>query len=439
MDATQLSITSALLTAIMTASIFGGVTLFAHGLDTKQSWGKRLAALALVLATFFVCLNINGSGEMAGYFQEFLLFTIILLICIAFVLLYWDTTIWGALFCVTAGYSLQNLSSGLTELINAVEETLGFEVWSGSIFWANSILPIVVTYALAYLLVVRKVEAERLNRIEDHSMLLMLPVVILVIIGFDLTIKSMTEDGLELFYVIILRVMHALACVFVIWIEFGLLYQHRLEDDMATAEKLLAERDRQYEQSRESIDAINLKCHDIKHQIRTLSASGAAVDPAALADLEHEVEIYDSFFETGNEALDTILTEKGLVCEQQDISLTCLADGSALNFMASADLYALFGNALDNAMCAVSELEPEQRTISVSVKRAMEAVSIHIENPFDGNVNLEDGLPTTTKDDTANHGFGMRSMLDIANRYDGTLSVIADKGVFCLDVLIPAQ
>lgn len=439
MDATQLSVTSALLTAIMTASIFGGVTLFAHGLEARQSWSKRLTALALVLATFVVCLNINGSGDMASYPQEFFLFTIILFVCIAFVLLYWDATVWGALFCVTAGYSLQNLSSGLTELINMVEEALGFEVWTGYIFWANSILPIVITYVLAYLLVVRKVEAERLNRIEDHSMLIMLPVVILVIIGFDLTIKSMTDNGLELFYVITLRVMHALACVFVIWIEFGLLYQHRLEDDMATTEKLLAERDRQYEQSRESIDAINLKCHDIKHQIRTLSTSGAVIDSAALADLEHEVEIYDSSFKTGNEALDTILTEKGLVCEQQGISLTCLADGAALDFMAPADLYALFGNALDNAMRAVSELEPERRTISVSVKRAMEAVSIHVENPFEGSVHLKDGLPTTTKGDAANHGFGMRSMQDIASRYDGTLSVMTDNSTFCLDVLIPAR
>ncbi len=69
------------------------------------------------------------------------------------------------------------------------------------------------------------------------------------------------------------------------------------------------------------------------------------VDPAALADVAREVDVYDAAVHTGNEALDTILTEKSLVCQREGITLTCVADGSALDFMAPADIYALFGNA----------------------------------------------------------------------------------------------
>lgn len=53
---------------------------------------------------------------------------------------------------------------------------------------------------------------------------------------------------------------------------------------------------------------------------------------------------------TGNDALDAILSEKGLACEQGGIAFRCMADGAAVGFMAPTDIYSLFGNALDNAI-----------------------------------------------------------------------------------------
>ncbi len=40
----------------------------------------------------------------------------------------------------------------------------------------------------------------------------------------------------------------------------------------------------------------------------------------------------------------------------KDIVITCIADGKLLEFISSTDLYSLFGNALDNAIEAVSVL-----------------------------------------------------------------------------------
>ena len=43
-----------------------------------------------------------------------------------------------------------------------------------------------------------------------------------------------------------------------------------------------------------------------------------------------------------------------------------MVDGSRMNFMKAEDIYGIFGNALDNAIEAVSRLEdPQQRVISV--------------------------------------------------------------------------
>ena len=89
-----------------------------------------------------------------------------------------------------------------------------------------------------------------------------------------------------------------------------------------------------------------------------------------LDEIERSIQIYDSTItiETGNEVLDTVLTEKSLYCEQHQITMTCVADGSKLGFLDGVDVYAIFGNALDNAIESVSKVpEPEKRLIAVSV------------------------------------------------------------------------
>ena len=158
----------------------------------------------------------------------------------------------------------------------------------------------------------------------------------------------------------------------------------------------------------------------------------------ALADLAHDISIYDSSVKTGNEALDTILTEKRLLCESRKITLTCVADGGALAFMAAADIYALFGNALDNAIEAVTTLDDQaKRSITLVVRQVMGCASVHVENYCDAAPAFVDGMPQTSKADRASHGFGVRSMRQTAERYGGTFSASADDGTFRLDIMIP--
>lgn len=47
--------------------------------------------------------------------------------------------------------------------------------------------------------------------------------------------------------------------------------------------------------------------------------------------MEQEIRSYEAQNKTGNEVLDTILTSKSLYCQQHGITLTCVADGAALD------------------------------------------------------------------------------------------------------------
>ena len=370
--------------------------------------------------------------------------SLFLLVTIPSLLACFEISPWAAIFCATAGYSLQNLASGLGETVGLVLIAAGVPgIVPGENAWLTAI-SCATTYAVAYLLFIGRIDSKGLEGQRNPAMLAMIVVVMFGIIGFDLILKYVVTVSLPLSIVLCLRLFHVLICVFVIIAEVELVVVRQLSSEKAAAERLLAEQERQYQLSRENIEAINIKCHDIRHQIRHLGETGTAVDAAVLADIAREVSVYDSVVRTGNDALDTILTEKSLVCEGEGISLTCMADGHVLDFLAPAELYALFGNALDNAIEAVRQVDdPEARAIAVRVRRVGDMVAIHVENTCAARTEFVDGLPQTTKRtddgsrDTVNHGIGTQSMRALAERYDGMFAATQEGDTFCLDITLP--
>ena len=74
--------------------------------------------------------------------------------------------------------------------------------------------------------------------------------------------------------------------------------------------------------------------------------------------------------------------------------------------------------------------------ISLKVGNAMQCADIHIENYFEGEIRLTDGLPATTKADDTSHGFGLRSVRRIVNKYGGTLLIKSEDGMFQVNILL---
>ena len=413
------------------------VFLLSYRLPRRQNSLLRvIGVFAILLAIAIVPLAAWGvTGLDVG--GAFVVFSTLIAVFVGAILFIFDVRPWTALFCATAGYTLQNIASGLIELIRmavtgrsnvSLDEPLSAIVSIG--------VPLAI-YLAGYWLFVRRVTLRGLLDVENRLMLSMFAIVVIVVIGLDLIIKALTIVGIPFRFLLLLRLVHPLICVFVLFAEYELLYAKHADDERAETERLLAERERQYRLSRENIEAINIKCHDIRHQIRHLADSGAVVDGAVLADIAREVDVYDSVVETGNEALDTILTEKSLTCSGEGIVLTVMAEGSALGFMTPADIYSLFGNALDNAIEAVRDVDdPERRAITLSVQRRQQMVAVSVENYFSRRPRFEGGLPLTTKADGLNHGFGVRSMRQIAERYGGTLHAGVQDGVFYLNVLL---
>lgn len=226
--------------------------------------------------------------------------------------------------------------------------------------------------------------------------------------------------------------------VLAIAMQLGLLHETDLSLKNEIIEQLLVSEQKKQQMTAENIELINRKCHDLKHQIHALRhISSEDERNEYIRQVEKAVLFYESAVKTGNETLDLILMEKQLYCKEHGITLTSICDGSKLGFLSTMDLYALFGNALENAIESVSGEAPENRIISFRSAARGGFLSIHFENYLGHALNMRDGLPLTTKDDESYHGFGMLSIRHIVEKYGGTMSIRTDQQRFRMDILLP--
>lgn len=226
-----------------------------------------------------------------------------------------------------------------------------------------------------------------------------------------------------------------LCSIFTMCIQYGIFMSGKLQQDYKILEHLLHQQKRQMQESKANIEFINIKCHDLKHQLALL---GGKLSQDEREEFQRAISIYDSSLKTGNEALDIILAEKSLKCKNNNIKLDCIAYGERLNFMTPSDIYSLFGNAIDNAIEAVQDVkDDDKKYISNVVKESLGMLSIHIENYYEGVLVFENGLPVTTKSDKRYHGFGMRSIKMIVEKYLGNMTLSHENQNFNLNILFP--
>lgn len=354
-----------------------------------------------------------------------------------------EMSFWEALYRGTAAYATQHIANSMVGIFQYILTgffSVSLGKLNGIFVTISYILIEFLSYLLINLLFASKMRKDGFYDVENHVFVVFVSLVLLFVIVLNfchVIFVPWTEDYLVA--QILLELYAMLCCIFSLYVQAGLHRQSRLSQQLEIADQLIHQQEKQYRLSNETIQTINIKCHDLKHQIAALRQSmNDPLSQNALAEIESATQIYDSSVKTGNPALDTILTEKRLLCENKNIQLTCMVDANGLSSISDPDLYAIFGNLLDNAIEGVLELtEPKKRVISLTVFTKGNLLVIHIENYFDHPIELKDGLPVTTKEDTRFHGFGMKSLRVLAERYGGVLTVDPSDDIFNVDMIFP--
>ncbi len=204
---------------------------------------------------------------------------------------------------------------------------------------------------------------------------------------------------------------------------------------------LLKMEEKRFEELRAHLESSRVLRHDFRKHllvIRDLNAAGETEKLSAyLAPL---LETTDSqvLRLCENRALDAVASHYARQAAAQGIELSWQLElPEALPFR-EADLCAILGNLLENAIAAVSALPPEQRKIQVRAAMLSKALlGLSVENPYAGEITIgENGLPVSAR---PGHGVGMRSVASAVRHYGGSLDFSAEDGRCTVGILLNAE
>ena len=407
--------------------------LFSVSLKRKDHFFLRLlGALAACFLFSFLFPALNGNP---------------LLMCFMFLCLFGFTVCaakfifkesWlKLLFCCVAGYTVQHFAyqvNNITVLLltrDSHEVTMGMY---GSEFMPMFFSPLfailylffyIGIYFACYYLFAQRLNAETFELPNAFCMILISAILVVDVVLNAVVVYLIPDTN----GAVISGIYNIICCLFGLFLQCQVLQswglQSRLEMERI-ARRFESER---YSAVKEAMDTINIKCHDQKYQ----EWKGKAKAESAIAE-------YGRFTYTGNVALDIVLSEINRLCQKYSIRTSYMTDGKLLEFMSDEDVYSLFGNLLNNAVEAVIKCPEENRTMGVRIENRFDNLlsivvyNYYVEEYLKFN---ENGLPETTKKQRELHGFGLKSVRRICDKYDATMDICPKDGVFNVNILLP--
>ncbi len=418
--------------------LLGGI-LFSVHIQKRTHFALRLiGGLALMLLISFlieqgsqaVWLAVGSSLRLSVAME---MGRAVLLFGLTAALLYvlYAYTPMNAVYVAVLGYTIEHLTVLISFCIRYYvfpdDDTMGAVIFLALFATA---------FAAEYLLVRRHREgfANINNRsVIVQSGLFLFGSIVLSVLSYHYIVTNPDLTGTPAVFVV--SMFGVLMCVSII---IGLLDSFRIkriETELLRTRELWHEDVRRYELSKETVDVLNYRYHDLKKRMALLTR-----DMAASEQVQRALDDYDDSFRTGNEAIDVVLTEKSILCRQNGVILTAMVDGRCFPSLGAVDLYSILGNLIENAIEHLKTVsDPEKRMIDLSMRAEGGMDVIRIENYLAKVPKQFDNLPMTTKPDPGEHGFGLKSVRYTLKKYNGILRISTDDHIFSVTAAIPHE
>lgn len=407
--------------------LFAAALLLMRHVDKRSYFPLRVLACAAVAVPLYFMPSVSFHGFGLEYIIALALIYLGGLVCFKI------KPLTGAFFSVGA-FAMQHLAWNVLLVIFGAVGLDNFGRAGGIAFYF--ICYALVYTACAFVFPVR--DATVSGRTQNISLIVISALIMICVYVLS---SLLNYSGLWNIYC---RMYAVACCTFALSTQFGLFRtgtlmrrNEQLQYENLALEQLLYQGKKQQELSRETVQIIETKCHDLKNQISVLRKLDKKERDSQLDEIEKAVMIYGDIAKTGNDALDIVLTEKSLLCEKHKIKFTYIVDSESLASFNPVDISFLFGNILDNAIESISEESEEKRIIKLNVATACGMLRIHAENYCGRKVVFSEGLPLTNKEDKVIHGFGVKSIRYFVEKNNGNLVMSQVGDIFSVNVLLP--
>lgn len=235
----------------------------------------------------------------------------------------------------------------------------------------------------------------------------------------------------------IMSINNLLVSFFIIFtLYISAISNKRKEENLVLS--LIAEKSKErFNMAKITIDEINIKYHDLKHML-----NDNKLNEEDTKEIKETLTNYKTIIQTSNQGLNVVVYETQLKCISSNIDFNVLVDGDVLKGFSSHHVYTLLSNLLDNAIEALLKIDDiSKRRMSLNIKKVRESCIIIVENYFDKKINIPSGsLPKTSKEKhTSSHGFGLKSVSRIVDKYNGVLSIESLDNNFIVKIIFPLR
>lgn len=169
----------------------------------------------------------------------------------------------------------------------------------------------------------------------------------------------------------------------------------------------------------------------LKHNLENNESSAAMKN---LNTIIHSYDETENISMCGNNIIDSIINFKYALAQEKNIKFKLkMFIPEELPFD-QCDIGIVIGNAIDNAIEAVENSKNREIRIVMGVKK--ESFVMIIENSYDGNLKGDavGSLISTKKDDKNKHGYGIKSIKRVVDKYNGEMIIETNKGIFSLTI-----
>ena len=384
-------------------------------------------AIPFLVLPFLLILVDTGNNLVYGILKFFGIFVLTFIPLV----LYVKADVWSYIYVGTISYCNQHIAQRLSILIRIFyQDYISSQVLN---FFVEFILMLLILLFM-YIGFVRKTPKNSLPILNDKSQLIIGLFVLLVTVILSL-ISIVKSGGLEDKTLNIVTIIFSIICCFAaIGLEMSQSKLKQAEIDNQILNQIIHESQNQYRNSAKSIEQINIKCHDLKHLLNNINSK---ITQEEAMQLKKQIDIYDHSYQTGSKALDVVLTEKAIHCIENNIRFTALIDGKIFSKIKDSDIYSIFENAISNAIKSVQDLEEDYRVISLTQEEDTCFYKIICKNYFKGEIDFNDKHLPLSKSKSIYHGYGIKSMVYLLEKYNGSVKFETNNNMFILTFYIP--
>lgn len=263
-------------------------------------------------------------------------------------------------------------------------------------------------------------------------------ILVIYIISEKAFVITNTYDALLIVVAISLLII---ANIFIFYIFEKQLKQEQEKIKLEFFKEQLEIQKKHFKELTENQRRINKAIHDTKNQLLAIlgyiesNQSRIAIENLNL--LCNNISGGQNFINTGNVAVDSLINAKIKRINGLNITLETSVFLEQNNQIEEIDLCIILGNLLDNAMEACERIPLEgERKIKLKIIQVEEYLSIEIRNSTFDKVEFNKGKMFTTKKDKLFHGFGLETIKEMVEKYNGHINYEQEEKTFIVRILL---